>query len=187
MTDADPQVIASINELIENRFELEVARDAENRRFQATLAELTREHEEKLDEFAKRERQLDPAIWQVINANRPRLIARGKRSFATLQAKFQLRELQAKIEVLDKSGIMEVAHRLGVVKQIATPPKGGWRFNQKKFLAWLEQNGEMREHFEPFLEQVDKSESLTVQPNTTYTVEHDSQRISPPSISIKKS
>jgi hypothetical protein len=32
-----------------------------------------------------------------------------------------------------------------------------------------------------------RAESLTVQPNTTYAVEHDNQRLSSSSISIKKS
>lgn len=187
MSDADPQIIASINRLVESRLQLEVELDAENRRFQAKLADLTREHEANLHELAERERELDPAIWQAIDANRSTLIARGKRSFVTLLAKFQLRDVPAKIEVLDKPGIMETAHRLGIVKQIANPPRGGWRFDRKKFLAWLASHGELREHFEPYIEQSDKSESLTVQPNANYTVEHDSQRVSPPSISIKKS
>lgn len=187
VTNADPQVIAHVNDLVGSRFELEVEREAENRRFQSALAELTRQHDEKLDEFTRRERRLDTAIWSSIDDNQSVLIARGKRSFVTLLAKFQLKKLPAKVEMLDKAGIMESARRLGVVKKIATPPKGGWRFNQKKFLAWLEQNGELRKHFEPYINRVDTSESLTVKPNANYTVEHNSERVSPPSISIKKS
>lgn len=187
MTNADPAVIASINDLVESRFQLEIEREAENQRFQTAIAALTREHQEKLNRFAERERELDPDIWRSIDHNRSTLIARGKRSFVTIRAKFQLREVPAKLEVLDKVSIMEAAHRLGVVKQIANPPKGGWRFNQKKFLAWLASSGDLYRHFEPFVEQTDKTESLTIQPNTNYTVEHDSQRISPPSITIQKS
>lgn len=187
MTDADPEVIAEINELVESRFQLEVEREAENRRFQAAMADLSREHQDKLNEFAERERELDPAIWRLLNDNRPTLIARGKRSFVTMRAKFQFREVPARLEVLDKVGIMEAAHRLGVVKQIANPPKGGWKFNQKKFHAWLTSSGDLCRHFEAFVDQTAKTESLTVQPNATYTVEYDSQRISPPSITIQKS
>lgn len=187
MSDADPKVIAEINRLAESRLRLKVARDAENQRFQTQLADLTSEHEAKLQEFAERERELDPAIWQAIDANRSTLIARGKRSFVTLLASFQLKEIPAKTEVLDKLAIMEAARHLGVVRQIANPPRGEWRFSRTKFLGWLADHGELREYFEPYLEYSDKTESLTIKPNTNYTVDHDSQRISPPSLSIKKS
>ena len=187
MSSTDPEVIAAVDELVRNRFALEVERDAENRRFQAAIAEITKIHEQALEEFALHERQLDPAIWQAIDSNRATLIERGKRSFITMAAKFQLRDAPAKVEVLDKLGIMETARNLGVVRQIANPPKGEWRFNQKKFLAWLGKSNELHEHFEQFIDHTDGSESLTVQPNANYTVLHDSKRVSPPSISIKKS
>lgn len=186
MTDADPEVIDRANRLAESRFQLEVEREVENRRFAEALAALTKEHEEKLRIFTERERVLDPAIWKVVDENRTSLIARSKRSFVTMLAKFQLKDVPAKTEVLDKQGIMDVARKLRVVRHIAKPPKGEWRFNQKKFFGWLAKNGEHRRHFEPFLNDVEKDESLTIQPNSNYTVEHDSQRISPPSITIKK-
>ena len=186
MTDADPEVINRVNRLAESRFQLEVERETENQRFNEALASLTKEHEERLRIFTERERVLDPALWKVVDENRAGLIAPKKRSFATMLAKFQLKDVPAKTEVVDKQGIMEIARKLGVIRQIANPPKGEWRFNQKKLFGWLAKNGEFRRHFEPFLNEVDKDESLTISPNRTYTVEHDSQRISPPSITIKK-
>lgn|GEM_PF-2547514 len=187
MSSTDPETITAVNELVGDRFALEVERDAENRRFQAALAEITKIHEQALEEYALLERQLDTAIWQAVDENRATLIERGKRSFITMTAKFQLRDVPAKVEVLDKLGIMEAARNLGVVRQIANPPKGGWRFNQKKFLAWLDKSNELHGHFEQFIDHTGGGESLTVQPNANYTVLHDSKRVSPPSISIKKS
>jgi len=187
VSSTDPEVIAAVDEIVEKRFALEVERDAVNRRFQAAIAEITKFHEEALRELTLLERQLDPAIWRAIDSNRATLIERGKRSFITMAAKFQLRDVPAKIEVLDKLGIMEAARNLGVVRQIANPPKGEWRFNQKKFLAWLGKNNELHGHFEQFIDHADGGESLTIQPNANYTVLHDSKRVSPPSISIKKS
>ena len=187
MSSTDPEAITAVNELVGDRFALEVERDAENRRFQAALAEITKIHEQALEEYALLERRLDTAIWQEVDENRATLIERGKRSFITMMAKFQLRDVPAKVEVLDKLGIMETARNLGVVRQIANPPKGEWRFNQKKFLAWLDKSNELHGHFEQFIDHTGGGESLTVQPNANYTVLHDSKRVSPPSISIKKS
>lgn len=87
----------------------------------------------------------------------------------------------------DKAAIMQVARCLGVVKKIAHPPKVEWRFNQKKFLEWLSRHPEQRTHFVEFLQDHEKGETLTVQPNANYTVVHNSERISPPSITIRKS
>jgi len=187
VSSTDPEAITAVNELVGDRFALEVERDAENRRFQAALAEITKIHEQALEEYALLERRLDTAIWQEVDENRATLIERGKRSFITMMAKFQLRDVPAKVEVLDKLGIMETARNLGVVRQIANPPKGEWRFNQKKFLAWLDKSNELHGHFEQFIDHTGGGESLTVQPNANYTVLHDSKRVSPPSISIKKS
>jgi hypothetical protein len=80
---------------------------------------------------------------------------------------------------------MEVARQLGVIRQIADPPKGGWKFNAKKFWAWLERRGELREHFAEAIEQTEDSEGLTIYPNSNYTVMHGLDRVSPPPVSIK--
>lgn len=90
MNNADMQIVQRANSQAEQRLQLEVERNAENARYQAALSVLTHEHEQKLREFTERELQLNSSIWQTVDENRDVLIDKGKRSFATMAAKFQL-------------------------------------------------------------------------------------------------
>lgn len=187
MDNVDPHAIAAVNNPTEGRFRLEVEWADSDRQFDAMLAEIVQKRDEANRGFAERARELDDQIWQTVDEHRGALIEPGKRSFVTIFAKFQFRDVPARTTILDKKGIMQVARRLRVVQRIANPPKIEWRFDQKKFLAWLAKNGDLRVHFEPFLDDVDTRETLSIQPNSGYAVLHDSKRVSPPPITIQKS
>ena len=83
----------------------------------------------------------------------------------------------------DGEGVMAMARKIGVVRKIADPIRA-YKLNRKKFIAWLKKHPEHYEAFDEYLEISDK-ESLSIKPNSTYMVTHDSQRISPPSVTIK--
>ena len=183
MNTVEPAAITDIDMLAEERFHLEVQREDLIKTFKTEEAELKKRFAQDIAPVEDRISQLDAELIHRINDNRDRLIARGKQSFVTLVARFQFKKSTITDKVQDTSGVMEVARRLGVVRQIADPIRG-YKLNRRKFGAWLKAHPEHREAFDEYLE-LQSGESLTMQPNSTYTVKHDSQRVSPPSISIK--
>ena len=185
MSDATNEVIDDLNELAKSRFDVQVRIDAENQQFKNDKTALETAHAARLAALTKEADALDSQLWEKIEPNRSSLIVRGKKSFITALAKFQFREVPGKDKVGDSDGIMNAARRLGVVRQIANPVHY-WKFDSKKFFAWLDRNGENRPHFAEFIEEGTDGESLTIQPNSNYTVHLDKKRVSPPSISIKK-
>lgn len=178
MTNVDPEVINKLNELVEQRFRLEVEDEADTRQFKAVETQFIERQAARHTQV----HQLDRRIRQFAEDNREQLITKGK-SFVTMLAKFQFTDIPARTKVTDKRGILAAARLLGVVRKIAKI-KVFWEVDTKKFLDWLQRNGEHREKFEPYIEDVPKRESLTIGPNANYTVFHDSKRISPPTIKI---
>lgn len=184
MTDANTEVIDQLNELAEKRFLVELERNKSNEEHKSAVAELEAQHKGVLAAFDTDIQTLDKQIADLIRKNRKSLIEADKKSFVIMRAKFQFRGYDKKTTVTDAKAIMEVARKLGVVKQIAKIAVA-WKFNQAKFFAWLAKHEELRPKFDPFLETKTAGESLTMAPNTNYTVHHDSKRISPPSIGIE--
>lgn len=185
MSDTNTKVIEDLNGLAERRFFVEVRREIAIRAYKAEVAVLNAEQENVMADLNSEAKQLDEQITQLIQPNRNNLIERDKQSFVIMRAKFQFRKPSGKTKITDASGIMDVARKLGVVRKIAKPSYS-WKLNQPKFFGWLEKHGEMRKHFEEYLDDT-STESLTMQPNGNYTVHHDSKRVSPPSVSIKLS
>lgn len=186
MTDADTKVIDELNELAEQRFVVQLKLDDANQKYKAAVAALDAVHEHKLAAFQAEIDTLDAKISNKIKTNRKALIESGKQSFVIMRARFQFRKTKPKTTVKDAKAIMDMARKLGVVRQVAKL-KCSWGLNQGKFFDWLNTNGEFRSQFEDYLEVTEAGESLTMQPNTNYTVHHDSKRVSPPSVSIKLS
>ena len=186
MSDASTEVIEKLDALAEQRFLAQVKLDKATEEYKTAIAVLTADHEKVQTSLQSEINALDSQIYDTIQANRNELIRRGKKSFAIMKAVFQFRSSDPKTKIADSAGIMSVARKLGVVRQIAKVSIS-WKLNQSKFFQWLDKHGELRPHFEDYLEEVEAGESLTMKPNTNYTVFHDSKRISPPSISIKTS
>ena len=186
MTSADPKVVRKLDELARELFAQQIASDTENARFKAAEATLKAEHEANMEPILAAMRQAGAKVWGLIGGNRDRLIAPGKKSFMTGAAKFQLRGSSAKLKVADSDGVMQVARQLGVIKKIANPPRRTWQLDKDKFFAWLEENPELREQFEEFLNETDAAEGLTIQPNGTFTVFHNKERVSPPPVKVEK-
>lgn len=186
MSDARNKLVHELNELAKSRFDVQLRIDAENQQFKNDKAALETAHAARLADLTKEADALDAQLWQKTDEpNRSLLIEAGKRSFITALTKFQFRDVPGKDKVGDSDGIMNAARRLGVVRQIANPVHY-WKFDSKKFFAWLDKNGEIRPSFDEFIEEGTDGESLTIQPNSDYTVHFDNKRVSPPSISIKK-
>lgn len=182
---ADPAIIAEVNEVTNERLIL-AAQEAElTRQFRADKDALEADFARQLTELHLEIKPVDERLWALLQKHRNVLIAPGKQSFITMAAKFQFKKESGKERVTDSGAVMETARLLGIVRQIADPPKGGWRYNTKKFWSWLEQRGEMREHFADQIEVTQDTEGLTIYPNSNYTVLHDLERVSPPPVSIK--
>lgn len=186
MTSADPQVVTDLDDLARNLFKHQITGDAQTARFKAAEAALKAEYEANMEPILDLIRSASARVWGLISANRGTLIAEGKKSFVTSAAKFQLRSSTAKVKVADSEGVMAVARRLGVVRKIANPPRHTWLLDKDRFLAWLDANPDLRDQFAEFLDETEASEGLTIQPNGTYTVFHNSERISPPSVKVEK-
>lgn len=184
MPNALTQVINKLNRLGRDRALLKLREDSENQRYKDAKARLDATHERNLAQIAAKIEQVDPQIDETIAKRRSDLIEAGKQSFTTSEWKFQFRKAPGKTKVTDADGVMEVARKLGIVRKIADPPKR-WKFNQKKFLGWLESHPEERARFEAYLEDTEDGETLHMYPNSGHTVFHDSKRVSPPPITIK--
>lgn len=187
MTNVDPATIKTIDSLAEKRFQLEIMRDAANKRFKDDEAKLKSAHSAVLNPIEIAIAETDANLRRIITGRRSQLIERGKKSFVTMAARFQFRSGTDKPKVTDIESVMEAARRLGVVRKVATP-KYVWQLTPKKFFEWLERNDEHRSKFEDYIENpADEEDSLVATPNGTYTVLHNSKRVSPPSVTISKS
>ncbi len=184
MTGADPKVVRKLDDLARELFAEQISGDAEKARFKAAEAALKAEHEANMEPILAAMRRAGAKVWELIESNRATLIAASKQSFMTGAAKFQLRRSSVKVKVVDPDGVMKVARRLGVIKKVASPPRRTWRLDKDKFLSWLDENPELRDQFEEFLE--DTTEGLTIQPNGTFTVFHNKERVSPPPVKVEK-
>lgn len=186
MSDPKNEAIESLNEKCERRFQFEVKRDELIKELETKIATLQSEYAPRIAEIQTPIDALDAEIWDEAKSNYEMLVERGKRSFATMIAKFQFRDKPGTTKVVDAAGIMNLARKLGVIRKIAEP-QPRWKLNNKKFLAWLEANPQLKSRFADFIQQEEATETLGLQPNSGYIVHHDSRRISPPSVSIKKS
>jgi len=126
-------------------------------------------------------RQYDD-ILAFIKEHEDVLIAKGKRSFTTSAAVYQFTTVRARDKIANSEAIMRMARKLHVVKQVATPPRTGWKFSAKLFWNFLQKNPTQRQHFERWIEHGEERESLSIKPNHGHPVTHDSQRISPPPV-----
>lgn len=179
------QLIKRLNWRFDRRFRLELNIKRENERYDAQEATRQRRHAARLQKLSERVAKLDGEILADVDAHGVELIPPGRRSFATMNGKIQLRTIPEHIVILDKKAIMKKAAALGVIRQIADPPRGGWRLNTSKLLAWLDRNGKNREKFADDIMVIPEHESVTLQPNTGYTVEYSGKRLSPPSITLR--
>lgn len=183
MTNANQDVVSEVDALAEERFSLEVEKTALAQKFKSDEAALKASYQDQLAAITARIGEVDAALLAKIKGNRAKLIAKGKQSFVTLVAKFQFKKASDTDKVKDADGVMAVARKLGVVRQIAKPVRE-YKLDRRMFGAWLKKHPEYRDAFAKHLEER-AGESLTMQPNGTYMVTHDSKRISPPSVSIK--
>lgn len=175
--------IEALNQAARDRITLEVRLNEEQQLFNQSLNALKSEHEPRLIRIQNLIDDKDAEIWRIIEMNRSALIAEGKKSFVTMWVVFQFRTVRSKTIVKDAVGIMKTARKLGMVRKIAAL-RTEWKLDTKKFLAWLDAHGEKHTYFADFIDYIEESESLTMQPNETYVTQHDSERISPPSIKI---
>lgn len=167
------------------RFTL-AAREAEIvRRFKAEKEALEAEATRQLTELQQEIKPVDERLWALLQKHRSVLIKPGKQSFITMAAKFQFKKEPGKERVTNAVAVMDLARDLSVIRQIADPPKGGWRYNAKKFMAWMEKRGGVRDKFAAFIEKTEDTEGLTIYPNSNYTVMHGLDRVSPPPVLIK--
>lgn len=181
--EVDPRVIGTINRLLERLFRLTVRQKLEKDRYEAQLASLKRRHTSLSQGFSTEEQELSAKLRRVIAEHYAELVGRG-RSFATMIGIVQFRKQPEHTVIADKQGIMQLARKRGLVRQIADPPSTEWQLNPKKLSAFLERHPEYRAEFEPFLTVTPAHDSVSVKPNNGYTVNHDNKRLTPPATSL---
>jgi phage host-nuclease inhibitor protein Gam len=188
-THADVEIVTELNDLARTRFDLQVEMDAATNAYKLQAAALKATYTAEIADIQARIRPIDTRIWELLTTHRASLVEKSKKSFTTAVAKFQLREpkVTTKIGKGMEAGVMKVARKLGIVKQVADPPSREYVLNTNSFLAWLNQHPSLRRYFAPYLEETGGEETLSLQPNESYPVFHDSKRVSLPSVSIKKS
>lgn len=183
MTNVNPEVIDQLNALARRRFDLQVEANEEEAQYKAQSRALEAAFTKRQAAHHSEMQQIDHEIWETIQQNRGNLIDPDRKSFATMVAKFFLKTVPARTAVIDKKGLLAVARRLRIMRKVASV-KVAWDLDVKKFISWLQKNGEYRQEFEPFIEDIGENETLTMGPNANFTVFHNSKRISPPSIKI---
>ncbi len=186
MTNVDPEVLDLINTLAEQRFALQVQLDGKNADFKAAQAVATANHNALIAPIQAGIDDVDVRLAEVVTRHRDQLVGPKRKSFATMVATFQFKNVTTKLKVVDDKGLMDAARKLGIVRKIARQVVT-WRLVHAKFVAWWEKNGEHHEALIDFVDPPTEIESLSLKPNGTYTVVHDGNRISPPSVTIKKS
>lgn len=186
MSNVDPEVLDSINKLAERRFALQVQLDGKNADFKAAQAVAVADHNALVAPIQAEIDEIDARLSEAVSAHRDQLVGPKRKSFATMVATFQFKNVTTKLKVLDDKGLMAAARKLGVVRKIARQVVT-WKLVHTKFATWWEENGEHRAALIDFVEPPMEGESLSMKPNGTYTVVHDGSRISPPSVTIKKS
>lgn len=186
MTDASRELVDHFGELAQEAFRLEVEKQElaqERKDEQAALDALYGRRESDLQERTEKNHA---QIWRELEEHRDVLIQSGKKSFPTLSAIFKLRDPSNKYKVTDAAGVLKAARRLRIMREIADPPKGTWRLDQRKFFKWLERNPGWRHFFGEAVEDVSSQESLTIQPNGPYMMYYNNRRVSPPSVKIER-
>ena len=186
MSDVDPEVLDRLNKLAEQRFTLQVQLDGQNATFKANQVAATARHNAQIAPMQAEIDALDAQLVKLVQTHRAKLIKPKRKSFATMIATFQFRDVTTKLKVVDVDGLMAAARKLGIVRKIACQVVL-WKLDRDKLAAWLEKHGEYIEDLIDFIEGPSDGESLTIKPNGTHTVVYDGDRISPPSVTIKKS
>ena len=186
MTPPVPQVVSTMNGLAQERLTLEVLKNERKNALEADLASIRAEHEGGLIAVQEQIDSLDGRIWKLAADHRSELLPGNERSFATLAATFRFRKTGGGIKVNDAEEVMEIARKLGIVRQVASPPSQKWKLCIKKLTAWAAKHPELLKRFGTALKEIPKSESLNIQPNAGYVTIFDNERISPPPVGIKK-
>jgi len=189
VSDADPEVVARINELGDQIARLELE--------EATLVKDIEARKKAIDDkSAPRFQRIETALraakkdlTEYIEANRASLIAPGRQSFTTQLWTFQFKLSKGgKLTIVEGAAdaIMKRAGRFGLVKKIAEPPKSRkWKFKLSKFLARMETHPEERAIFDDYVTVTEDAESLRMTPNAGRATFHDGTKLSPDSIVIK--
>lgn len=186
MTDANKEVVDQLGYMAEQRFQLELDKQRLEREFDDAEAALRADYEQKRSRLQAQIDKQDGRLWSEIDEHRSTLIQRGKKSFPTAPAIFKLRNPSTKYKVTNAKGVLKAARRLRIMREIADPPKRTWRLNQRKFIKWIENNPGWAHFFGAYVEDISGNESLTIQPNGTYTTYYDNRRVSPPPVKIER-
>lgn len=178
--------IKDIDSLAQQLFVLKIEQKRIQANYDTEIAKLKREYAPLLEQLDQQIDIVGQELRDVVTEHKSELVATGRQSFATLQAIFQFRKATSKLRVKNPGEALKVARQLGVVRKVANM-KVKWVLDSAKFFSWLKRNDEYREIFDDYLEYPSDSESITLRPNSTYTVVHDGKRISPPSVTLPKS
>lgn len=183
----DPEVLAELNAVTEERLKLEVEFNAKNEAFEAKRAAEAAAHAAEMLPLKVAMDALDARHWEVITANQASLIPEGRQSFVTGVATFKFDNYAAKREVTDSKGLMDTAREQRVVRFVAKPIRE-WKLVPTKFFAWFDKTTDkvLRQKFVPFVKDVPAWRKLSVTPNATYAVVLDNTRLTPPPITSRR-
>lgn len=183
----NPEVVAELNAVTEERLRLQVIFDKMNEAFEKIQLAEAVAHAAGIGPIKAQMDALDARHWELIEANRPSLIPEGRQSFVTGVATFKFDNYSAKREVTDTKALMNTARKERVVRFVAKPIRE-WKFVPTKFFEWLDKTADkvVREKFAPFVKDVPAWRKLSVTPNATYAVVLDNTRLTPPPITSRR-
>lgn len=188
----NPELIAQLNLLAKEQFELQVIIGVKNRAFEVNQQAEAAAHAANIGADEARMDAIDAQLWKLIEGNRSSLIPSGRESFVTGVATFRFDNYPSKREVLEPKELMAKARKFRVVRWIAKRVYR-WDFVATKFFAFfdeletkLKKNAKLKEAFQAHIEDVPAWRKLSVTPNATYAVVLDNTRLTPPPITSRR-
>lgn len=186
--DYDPAVVETLDKAANRWLSLGAIAKKLEADAEAEIADIQSNLASKLAELSVEAANLDQEITDVIENNRHWLMSGKLKSFTTASAVYSLKEVPDGVEVddSDKKAIMATARQHGVVRQIANPPAGAWRFSKTKLIEFVKKTSQHFDWFADYLSQTEKGDRINVRPNTGLLVDYNGERLTPPSKSLSR-
>lgn len=183
VTDVNPKVRDRLSTLARRRILIEARHDKLRQRNKERREAIKTVYDRMVNRIEAQAAKVDDMLWRAIDKNRDQLIPGGKRSFTTRWVKFQFKNVPATTKVKDEAGIVSVARKRGALKKVANPT---WVVDDKKLLAYLDENPDERKHYQDHLEEIAEHETLSIKLNEGHDVTFDNKRLTPKAVSVQK-
>lgn len=182
----DPVVVEALDKTANQRLRLGAIADKLTAEADQAIAEIQAKLAADLADLEQQASQLDLEIVRTVKHHQKWLMPGRLRSFVTTSGVYKLTyEPEAvQVETNHKKSIMEIARQHHLVKQIANPPSGSYRFSKAKFDAFVKKSAANFKLFANFVTKTEAGDRVTLSPNRGQLVEYNGERLSPSSVTI---